>query len=205
MTQETGISWQQQCRIFGEVLQQASIRDAGGNELGPERGLDDWVAQTRQLRTRRGRLFLAGNGASASMASHFATDLAKNAGIRTQVFTDLSLMTALGNDIAYEAVFAEPLRWYAETGDMLVAISSSGNSPNIVQAVLAAKELGLTVITLSGMRPDNRIRALGDLNLYLAAPTYGLAESGHAFLLHCWMDRLELAKDAAGVANGPPA
>jgi len=146
----------------------------------------------RQLRTRRGRLFLAGNGASASMASHFATDLAKNAGIRTQVFTDLSLLTALGNDIAYEAVFAEPLRWYAEAGDILVAISSSGNSPNIVQAVLAAKELGLTVVTLSGMRPDNRIRGLGELNLYLPAPTYGLAESCHAFLLHCWMDQLEL-------------
>ncbi len=192
MTNNATSPWQEQCRVFSDVLHQVSIRDGDGNELGPERGLEAWVALTRHLRTRRGRLFLAGNGASASMASHFATDLAKNAGIRTQVFTDLSLVTALGNDIAYEAVYAEPLRWYAEAGDQLVAISSSGNSPNIVQAVLAAKELGLAVVTLSGMRPDNRIRSLGDFNLYLAAPTYGLAESGHAFLLHCWMDQLEL-------------
>lgn len=192
MTNNTASSWVELCQSFNIVLHKVSIRDGSGYELGPERGMETWVEQTEKLRERRGRVFLAGNGASASMACHFATDLVKNAGIRTQIFTDPSLLTALGNDIAFQSVYAQPLRWYAEAGDLLVAISSSGNSPNIVQAVQTANEMGLRVVTLSGMRSDNLIRSMGDINLYLPASTYGMVESGHAFLLHCWMDRLVL-------------
>ena len=74
---------------------------------------------------------------------------------------------------------------------MVVAISSSGNSPNIIRAVHQAKELGGTVITISAMNEDNAIRKLGDLNFYVPAKTYGLAETAHAAILHFWMDLVE--------------
>ena len=100
-------------------------------------------------------------------------------------------MTALANDISYEEVYAEPLRWNMKAGDMLVAISSSGNSPNIVRAVKTAQSLNGTVVTLSAMGEDNAIRRLGDLNFYVPAQTYGLAETAHAAILHYWMDMIE--------------
>ncbi|NDC63383.1 MAG: SIS domain-containing protein [Planctomycetia bacterium] len=126
------------------------------------------------------------------MASHFATDLAKNGGLHSQVFTDPALVTAIGNDIGYDQVFAEPLRGRGRAGDMLVAISSSGRSPNILAAVEAARALDMVVVTLSAKDPDNPLRAAGSLNLYLSAHTYGLAETGHAALLHWWMDLVQL-------------
>ena len=132
------------------------------------------------------------------MASHFAADLAKNAHVHTQVFSDLSLITAISNDIGYEQVFALPLQRRAEAGDMLVAISSSGRSPSVLAAVEVARTLGLTVVTLSAMTPDNPLRGSGTLNAWIAASTYGLAETGHAAILHRWMDMMEIRPGEAG-------
>jgi D-sedoheptulose 7-phosphate isomerase len=101
------------------------------------------------------------------------------------------LITAIANDISYEEVFAEPLRWYMKKGDMLVSISSSGNSSNVVRAVKMARSLGGIVITLSAMGENNETRKMGDLNFYISAQTYGLAESAHAVILHHWMDCIE--------------
>jgi D-sedoheptulose 7-phosphate isomerase len=128
------------------------------------------------------------------MASHFAADLAKNGHLHTQVFSDLSLITAISNDMGYEHVFAEPLRRRAQPQDMLVAISSSGNSPNLLKAAEVARDKGLTLVTLTAMAPDNALRQLGDLNLYVGASTYGLAETAHAAVLHHWMDQVEVPR-----------
>ena len=76
------------------------------------------------------------------MASHFSADLAKNGNLHTQVFSDLSLITAISNDISYEQVFAVPLAKWAQKGDMLVAISSSGGSPNVLAGAKVATERG---------------------------------------------------------------
>jgi D-sedoheptulose 7-phosphate isomerase len=133
-------------------------------------------------------IYLIGNGASASMASHFAADLAKNAHVHTQVFTDISLLTAVANDFAYDQVFVEPLRRRMHEGDMLVCISSSGSSPNVVNAALYANQNGGTVVTLSAMKPDNALRNLGAINFWIPAVSYGLAETAHAAILHYWMD-----------------
>jgi D-sedoheptulose 7-phosphate isomerase len=75
---------------------------------------------------------------------------------------------------------------------MLVAISSSGRSANILAAVRLAKRLGVTIITLSAMSPRNPLRSLGALNAFVPAPVYGLAETCHAAILHQWMDMVEL-------------
>lgn len=150
-----------------------------------------WKSLAERVRAEERAVYLIGNGASASMASHFATDLSKNASIRAQVFTDLSQVTAIGNDISFEQIYAVPLKRSARAGDMLVAISSSGKSPNILRAVEAAHSCRLHVVTLSGFADDNPLRSCGTLNFYIPASTYGMAETGHAGILHHWMDSLE--------------
>lgn len=164
------------------------VTGVGPALISADQGFQWWAAMTAKIRQSRGTIFLIGNGASASMASHTAADLAKNAGVRTEVFSDLSLLTAVANDISYREVFAEPLRRRMEPGDMLVAISSSGQSPNVLRAAEEARRLGGTVVTLSAMKASNPLRRHGDLNFYLTAPTYGLAETGHAAVLHHWVD-----------------
>ena len=95
---------------------------------------------TREVHDRGGQLYLVGNGASAAMASHIAADACKNGGLRAQAFNDAALLTATGNDLAFDQVFALPLDRLARAGDLLIAISSSGDSPNIVRALEAARD-----------------------------------------------------------------
>ncbi|MCP4138371.1 MAG: SIS domain-containing protein [bacterium] len=181
------ISYTEQLRSVQEKL---SVRDLSGKELGHEPGFSEWKKQTLRVRSEEKCAYFAGNGASASMASHFSTDIAKNGGVFTCVFSDFSFLTALSNDISYEEVFAEPLRWRMKQGDMLIAISSSGNSPNIVRAVETARNCGGIIVTLSAMGESNKIRGMGDLNFYVPAQTYGLAETSHAAILHFWTDTI---------------
>jgi D-sedoheptulose 7-phosphate isomerase len=173
------------------VLADVKFTDRAGKALDTDAAFGDWARQTIELGRRRRSVYLIGNGASASMASHFAADLSKNARLHAQVFSDLSLITAISNDIGYHAVFAEPLRRRGQEGDMLVAISSSGRSPNIIAAVEMARSLNMTIVGLSAMSPDNPLRRSGDLNIYVAAGSYGAAESAHASALHWWMDLVQ--------------
>jgi len=183
--------WQQNIRDLSALLVNLSVRDPQGADLNANEGFARLTELTFQVNSGGGTIYFVGNGASASMASHFAADMAKTGGVRTMVFTDPSLLTSVANDLSYEDVYAEPLKWYMKSKDMVVAISSSGNSPNIVRAVVQAKKLGGTVITISAMSESNSIRKLGDLNFYVAAKTYGLAETAHAAILHFWMDIFE--------------
>jgi D-sedoheptulose 7-phosphate isomerase len=184
------MSWFNHIEKLNIHLQSLSIRNNDGEEIEANAGFSLWAQYTLRVRERRKTVFLIGNGASASMASHVAADLAKNAYIRTEVFSDLSLITAIANDISFEEVFAEPLRRRMTTDDMLVAISSSGQSPNIIRAAEEARNLRGIVVTLSAMRVDNPLRKQGILNFYLPAETYSLAETCHAAILHHWIDQM---------------
>ncbi len=184
--------WESYVYELSALLQVLSFRGAKGQELGAEEGFRRWQAMTLRLRYNRGTIFLIGNGASASMASHIAADLAKNAQLHTEVFSDLSLITAISNDQGYEQVFSEPLSRRARSGDMLVAISSSGRSLNILKAVRVANRRRMNIVTISAMKAGNPLRRSGTLNGYVPAATYGFAESCHATILHHWMDVVEL-------------
>ncbi|MFM7244177.1 MAG: phosphoheptose isomerase, partial [Planctomycetaceae bacterium] len=115
-------TWQRYVDDLARVLGGLSFTRADGSGLEVDDGYAMWRDLTLRVRSQRRTAYLIGNGASASMASHFAADLAKNGRVHTQTFFDLSLITALSNDIAYEQVFAEPLRGRGAAGDMLVAI-----------------------------------------------------------------------------------
>jgi D-sedoheptulose 7-phosphate isomerase len=137
---------------------------------------------------KQGTVYVIGNGGSAGIASHFCVDLLKNLEIRASTLVDSNVLTAIGNDCGYEHVFSLPLERLMQSKDLLVAISSSGKSPNIIRAVRAAQEKGATVLTLSGFLACNPLRQLGDLNFWLDRSDYGLVETGHFFLLHTLVD-----------------
>jgi len=184
------MNWISNVENLNSTLQSLSVRDNAGQEIKPDSAFALWRDHTLKVRKARKTVYLIGNGASASMASHIAADLAKNAHVRTQVFTDLSLITAIGNDLGYEEVFAEPVRLRMIQGDMLVPISSSGRSPNILRAAEEALGLGGFVVTLSAMRHANTLRSLGMLNFYAPAEAYGMAETCHTAILHYWVDQM---------------
>lgn len=186
----TSSRWEHYSQSFSSLLNSLVVTDRHGNAMRRDAGFRIWSDWTLRAKLERGCMYFVGNGASAAMACHTATDVAKGARLRTQVFTDAALMTAVANDYAYEDVFAEPLSWSMNSGDVLVAISSSGNSTNVTRAVAKAREMDGHSITLSAMNPDNPLRGLGDLNFYLPAMTYGLAETTHAAILHHFVDRL---------------
>jgi len=165
-----------------------------GKPLDIEAAFALWVDWTVQIREQKRTIFLIGNGASASMASHVAADLAKNVHVHAEVFSDLSLITAIANDISFNEVFAEPLRRRMKSGDMLVAISSSGQSVNVLKAAEEARKLDGSMVTLSAMKGDNPLTSKGDLNFYVPAATYGMAETCHAAILHYWIDKTILLR-----------
>ncbi|MFH0879735.1 MAG: SIS domain-containing protein [Lentisphaerota bacterium] len=185
--------WSEHIDELTDLLKASAFRGRAGVSMDVEKGFDLWKRMTLKLRNNKGTIYLIGNGASASMASHFAADLAKNARLHTEVFSDLSLITAISNDMGYEHIFSEPISRRVKPGDMLVAISSSGRSPNVLSAVRAAQKKKAVIVTLSAMKPGNPLRSLGALNIYVPAQTYGFAESCHAALLHHWMDMVEMA------------
>ena len=180
--------WSKKVDEIAKSLLSLTATDCDGKPDSIEAAFALWTDWTVQIREQKRTIFLIGNGASASMASHVAADLAKNAHVHTEVFTDLALITGIANDMSFEEVYAEPLKRRILRGDMLVAISSSGRSPNILRAVHTTKELGGRVITLSAMNPENPMRREGELNFYIPAQTYGMAETCHAAILHYWID-----------------
>lgn len=137
--------------------------------------------------TRKKKLIFVGNGGSAAIASHQAVDFWKNGGIKAVTFNDASLLTCIGNDCGYENVFSEPVRRFAESGDVVLAISSSGRSPNMLNAVKAARSMGSRVITFSGFTADNPLRRMGDVNFFVPVRAYGLVEVSHLILIHAML------------------
>ena len=136
------------------------------------------------------KLLFIGNGASASIASHMATDFWKNGGIRALAFNDSSLLTCLSNDYGYEHVFEKPVEMFADSGDILFAISSSGKSENILRASVAARKKGLKVVTLSGFEEKNPLRRSGDINFYVPIADYGPVEILHLSICHFFVDTI---------------
>lgn len=133
---------------------------------------------------KHNKIILIGNGGSSAIASHIATDYSKNGGLRTIAFNDAPTLTCLGNDFGINEIFAKQLEFYAFPGDVVVIVSSSGKSGNIVRAAEQSFSMGLDLVTFSGMNPDNVLRRKGFLNFYVPASDYGLVELAHLALLH---------------------
>ncbi len=138
----------------------------------------------------RANIFVAGNGGSAAIAEHFSCDHSKGVSNNTGYFpkiisltSNVSLLTAYANDIGYSRVFAEQLVNHADAGDLLFVISSSGNSPNIIEALKVAKQLNMKTVALTGFN-GGQASNMADYNIHIDIDNYGVVEDCHQIIMH---------------------
>jgi D-sedoheptulose 7-phosphate isomerase len=143
-----------------------------------------------KLRESGNKIFFLGNGASAAFANHMALDFSKNGKILSRSLSDSALLTALSNDYSYENAMLEYIRMEGVTsGDLVITISSSGNSPNIVNALNFCKETNIRTLSLSGLKNENKSIDLADYSIYVPMKTYGMVECIHQIFLHLILDQ----------------
>jgi D-sedoheptulose 7-phosphate isomerase len=143
-----------------------------------------------QVRERKGKLMFAGNGASASIASHGAVDFTKQGRTRAVDFNEPNLITCLSNDFGYENFMAKAVEFYADDGDVLVLISVSGKSPNALAAAKYARSRGIKVVSFTGSAADNPLRALSDIDFWIGSRAYNVVEGIHMVWLTTVVDML---------------
>jgi D-sedoheptulose 7-phosphate isomerase len=163
-------------QTFSQFFNSESIR----------KGIADAVAALRHPK----RVMFIGNGGSNSICSHMMEDFMKMAGKQTLSFSDPALITCFANDYGYEQALKAWINFNFQDGDVLVAISSSGESKNIINAVEAHKSKGGKVITLSGFEENNTLSQLGDINFQTPIKNYGVVECFHQVILHAILDEL---------------
>lgn len=178
---------------LGDYLQR--LREALAS-IDPTR-IERLVQLLAEVRRDDRRVFVVGNGGSATTASHMATDLGVGShrfgcGVRTVSLVDnTGVLTATANDMSFEEVFAAQLRLLADKGDVLVAISASGNSPNVVRAVETARELSMHTVGLSGF-DGGKLATSVDLSIHVATAQgdYGPVEDAHLAINHMVTEKL---------------
>ena len=135
------------------------------------------------------KTLIFGNGGSAAMASHFSVDLTKNAGLRCVNFNEADLITCFANDYGFERWVEKAVEFYSDEGDLLIVISSSGSSKNMLNGVKAARNGNFqAVVTLSGFAEDNPLCQLGDINLWIDSRAYNFVENIHQVWLLAIVD-----------------
>jgi len=144
----------------------------------------------RETYHSRGKIILIGNGGSAAIASHLSIDLTKAAKIRAINFNEASLLTCFSNDYGYEHWVEKAIEFYADKNDLVILISSSGQSKNIINGAKKAEDIKLPLVTLSGFMKDNPLRSMGDINLWVNSTDYNMVENTHQIWLLSVVDYL---------------
>jgi nucleoside-diphosphate-sugar epimerase/phosphoheptose isomerase len=181
------------------LTENITVTDKQGIKVDLPSGVDKVIELIEQCRKRKNKLIFIGNGASAAIASHMSVDFWKNAGVKAIAFNDSSLLTCVSNDYGYKYVFQKPIEMFASRGDVLVAISSSGSSENILSGVDEARKKGCKVITLSGFSEDNPLSEMGDINFYVPARAYSHVEIMHHSICHYTLDIIMRRKGDRGM------
>ena len=184
-------------KIFDESNSTADFSDKYLNYLTkviadmPRKEIGELIDKLLECREQGKMIFFVGNGGSAATSSHFANDISIGTRTKTKPFKALSLtdnvaiLTALGNDDGYDSIFIRQLQNYAKPGDVLVAISASGNSPNIVEVMKWAKDNKMFTVGLSGF-DGGKLREMSDLKVHIPTPKgeYGPVEDAHMIVDH---------------------
>ena len=142
------------------------------------------------VRKSNKKMMFAGNGASASIASHGAVDFTKQGQVRSRDFNEANLITCFANDYGYENWIAKATEFYGHEGDVLILISVSGKSPNAINAAEYAKSSNISVVTFTGSASDNPLRSLGDINFWIDSSAYNVVEGTHMIWLTTVVDML---------------
>ena len=177
-------------RNISSLISSIRVTNKDGDEIEFSHGIEV-VSKLiiSQVESDRKIMFI-GNGASASISSHMAADFLRNGGMQALAFNDSALLTCISNDYGYEHVFEKPIEIFSQKEDIIFAISSSGESENIVRGVNAARLKECSVITLSGFKEDNRLCTMGDINFYVPSEKYGLVEVIHHSICHCILNTI---------------
>jgi D-sedoheptulose 7-phosphate isomerase len=173
-----------------ELYEQITASDQRSGALDFEEAAGRALLMLKPLKDRRGQVILIGNGGSAAITSHVMTDFIRSLGIAAVTLTDESLLTCMSNDYGYGAVYEKSIEVSGRPGDVLIAISSSGKSENILRGAAAARKNKMGVITLSGFAADNPLRTMGDVNFYVPSSRYGHVEIVHLSICHHLVDCL---------------
>jgi len=161
--------------------------------IKPARNIVDQLVEVTDLlknvNAEGKKTLIFGNGGSAAISSHFSVDLTKNAGLRCVNFNEADLITCFSNDYGFERWVEKAVDFYGDTGDLLIVISSSGSSENILNGVKAARNGKFrAVVTLSGFDKDNPLCQLGDINLWVDSRAYNFVENIHQVWLLAIVD-----------------
>ncbi len=189
---------------LSELLMSRQVTDQKGAGLSADEGVSRAVETILSVGSTSHKVMLIGNGGSAAIASHIRNDLCKAVGVRAMVFYETPLLTAFSNDDGYECVFERPIELWANAGDLLLAISSSGQSENILRAVQTSVTRGCQGITLSGFSADNPLRRMGYLNFYVPSQVYGYVEATHFVLAHFLTDSAAMSVVKANSVSTSP-
>ncbi|MFA4993542.1 MAG: SIS domain-containing protein [Candidatus Omnitrophota bacterium] len=175
---------------LGNLLLKIQATDSKRRPIDLDRAVTRAYEAIWRQHKKGNKVIIVGNGGSASIASHIVADFVKNLNIPALSFSDPSLLTCLSNDLGYEKVFSAPIGVLAKKGDILFAISSSGKSRNILNAVSEGKRTGCFVISFSGFSANNPLRRSGNINFYVPSSSYGAVEIAHLALCHSIVDTL---------------
>ena len=164
------------------------VTDKNCNLIEHDEAIREFVNISKDVRDNNGYVFFVGNGSSFAIAEIIAFEALQNADIKTITASNASYITAVGNDEGFLEVFNLQIKRMFSENDLLITISSSGNSENIINTMHTARNIGGKIITLSAMKENNNSRKLGDLNFYVPAKTYSTAEIAHLSILQSWLD-----------------
>ena len=162
-------------KLFKEI--NSKILEIDNNQIS------DSIKIIKNTIKKGNKIILAGNGASSAIASHVAVDFTKNTRARAINFNETDLITCFSNDFGYENWIKKSLEYYSDHNDLVILISSSGNSLNIVKAAKYCKKNKLKLITLSGMNWKNKISNLGQVNFWVNSKSYNAIETVHQAIL----------------------
>lgn len=149
--------------------------------------VEDAIAYLKQFQHR---IYLVGNGGSLALANHFAHDLVKTCDYSAFALTDPCMITAIGNDVAFENIFVDQLANHLTPDDCLIAFSSSGNSKNIINACKFAEEFGDKVISFTGFS-GGKVKELSEIAIHVPVFDYGIVETIHSLIFHHIIERVK--------------
>ena len=145
--------------------------------------IDKSVELIQECKKNKGKTYIVGNGGSSSIASHVSVDFAKVANVPSNTFNNANLITCFANDYGHENWIKEAIKAYTQKNDILILISSSGNSKNIINAAKYCNENNIPLITFSGFDKENNLAKLGNINIHINSKNYNYIEMSHHIIL----------------------
>lgn len=170
--------------IPGYMTRLKDTMDSFFSEKENENKLKKLIALLKECNTNKKTIYIIGNGGSSAIAEHAAIDFTKNAGLRAVSFSGIPLLTTYANDFGYENMFLKCIENHGLEDDVIIAISGSGTSANIINACKKAIEMRMKIVTLTGFERDNPLRKIGDINFWVNSKAFGYLEIIHGIILH---------------------